>query len=251
MATGIRQMALLRISLGLLIVWLFPPTTLAEPDFSFSTAKKHLERSIYRSSEERKSFYCGCNYSQEKQVDSTTCGYTPRKSAKRGKRIEWEHVVPASRFGSWRTCWTDGDPECVTSKGKTYKGRRCCRKVDPQFKMMEADLHNLVPAVGELNGDRSNYRITELPGEPRAYGACDFEIDFAKDLMEPAEAIRGDIARAYFYMRSTYGMNLRDPEIQMFEKWHVADPISAWELERDRRIVEIQGTTNPFVASGF
>ncbi len=30
---------------------------------------------------------------------------------------------------------------------------------------MEADLHNLVPAVGEINGDRSNYRFGMISGE--------------------------------------------------------------------------------------
>lgn len=35
---------------------------------------------------------------------------------------------------------------------------------------MEADLHNLTPAVGELNGDRSNLPYGIVKGEPREYG---------------------------------------------------------------------------------
>ena len=36
-------------------------------------------------------------------------------------------------------------------------GRKACSK-DPIFNKMEADMHNLVPAIGELNADRSNFR---------------------------------------------------------------------------------------------
>ena len=39
---------------------------------------------------------------------------------------------------------------------------------------MEADLHNLVPAIGEINGDRSNFTFEHIDGEERVYGACDF-----------------------------------------------------------------------------
>lgn len=63
---------------------------------------------------------------------------------------------------------------------------------------MEADLHNLVPAVGELNGDRSNYRMAVISGEDRTYGACDFEIDSSRKVVEPMAETRGDIARTIY-----------------------------------------------------
>ena len=94
---------------------------------------------------------------------------------------------------------------------------------------MESDLHNLVPAVGELNGDRSNLPFSMIEGEPREYGACDFEVNLAADRVEPRPEVRGNIARTYFYMSSTYGL-----------------PISE-ERERNRRITAIQGNVNPFV----
>jgi deoxyribonuclease I len=78
------------------------------------------------------------------------------KNAKRGRVLEWEHVVPAAFFGQHRVCWKEGHEECVKKDGTSYKGRACCGKVYTTFKPIEADLHNLTPAVGELNGDRSN-----------------------------------------------------------------------------------------------
>ena len=58
----------------------------------------------------------------------------------------------------------DGHPECVSSMGKTFKGRNCARKMAILFRYMEADLYNLYPAIGEVNGLRSNYSMVMIPG---------------------------------------------------------------------------------------
>lgn len=79
--------------------------------------------------------------------------------------------MPAWAFGHQLQCWQEG-------------GRKACRK-DPRFVQMEGDMHNLVPAVGEVNGDRSNYSFGMLPGESRVYGRCDVEIDFKARKVEP------------------------------------------------------------------
>ena len=67
---------------------------------------------------------------------------------------------------------------------------------------MQADLYNLQPAIGEVNGLRSNYQIGEIDGEVREFGKCDVEIKNKK--VEPAPKIRGDIARTYLYMEYAY-----------------------------------------------
>ena len=153
--------------------------------------------------------------------------------------------MPAHAFGHTRQCWRE--PICTTKTGKAYKGRRCCAKIDPVFEAMESDLHNLVPAIGELNGDRSNRSFSMVSGEPREYGACNFEIDFDTDKVEPPEAVQGDIARTYFYMNTTYGLPISKKQRQLFETWARTDPVDDWERERNRRIAEIQGNANPFI----
>ena len=116
---------------------------------------------------------------------------------------------------------------------------------------MEADLQNLVPAVGELNADRSNYRFGDIPGEARVYGKCDFEVDRSRRVAEPPRSLRGDIARAYLYMHHSYrkgrtsGLPLTKIQIERFVRWHHADPPSSWEKQRNRRIAKIQGGGNP------
>ena len=88
------------------------------------------------------------------------------------------------------------------------KGREEGCKKDENFEKIESDLHNLVPAIGEINGDRSNFSFSNIAGEERIYGKCDFEIDFKNKIVEPREAVRGDIARIYFYMSEKYNIPL-------------------------------------------
>ncbi|WP_379910950.1 endonuclease [Marinobacterium aestuariivivens] len=220
-----------------------PTAGLAELPSSFSQAKRALADQIY--SGNQKTFYCGCDYAEAPvpgkpnrtrlTPDATSCGLEPRKNANRSGRIEWEHVVPAWEFGHQLQCWQDG-------------GRKACKK-DPTFRAMEADLYNLVPTVGELNGDRSNFRYGMIEGEPRAYGQCDFEVDFKARVAEPAENVRGDVARIYFYMEDRYGMKISRKQRQLFEAWSKQDLIDQWERERSRRIEKIQGHRNQFVSS--
>lgn len=145
-----------------------------------------------------------------------------RKSELRGRRLEWEHIVPASVFGRELSCWTDGHQLCETSKGKKYRGRKCCSKVNEPFEFAEADLHNLAPSVGELNGDRSNHpygildpvvesdetKSSQATAKHRLYGECNFEVAGRPRTAEPKPEIRGDLARVWFYMSRSYGFNV-------------------------------------------
>lgn len=214
---------------------------------SFSKAKKQMKQVYY---DNQFTFYCNCIYDYKKEkgrektvVYNDSCGYKPRKNKKRGETIEWEHIMPAYRFASGLQCWNE--KICIDKNGKSYKGRKCCEKVDKKFRIMQADMYNLVPSVGELNGDRSNYPYGIIEGESRVYGECDFEVRGKK--AEPKEDIRGDIARTYFYMEETYNIELTDEERQLFIMWDKLDNISQWEKVRAERIKEIQGNENKFI----
>ncbi len=231
--------SLLRLLAGLAMVMALPVSLSLADDVphtirNFSEAKR-LAAEVY--ADHQQTFYCGCGFNEKKQVDAGSCGYSARKNSKRGQRIEWEHVVPAHALGHTRQCWRE--PVCSTKKGKAYKGRRCCEKVDPEFRAMVSDLRNLVPAVGELNGDRSNFSFSMLEGEPRHYGACDFEVDHKRRKAEPMPSVRGDIARTYFYMQQTYKLPISEKQRRLFEAWDRADPADEWEQQRNARIEAI------------
>ena len=208
-------------------------STASGADPSFSKSKKIL-KNLYKSNPE--TFYCGCaiDYSKVKpSPDLLSCGYVPRKQKKRAKRLEWEHVVPVSLIASRLSCWENG-------------GRKSCKK-DKRFKIMESDLHNLVPSIGELNGDRSNRRFGLVDNELRVYGNCDFEINYETDLVEPRPTIRGDIARIWLYIHQVYELDLKESELLLFQNWDELDPVSDWECFKDKNIYLIQGRHNNFV----
>jgi len=210
---------------------------------TFSKAKKLLYGKVYKG--HRETLYCGCSYTKHRKVNLNSCGVKPRKNAKRAKRIEAEHVFPASQFGNYRQCWRE--KICTKKNGKKYKGRKCCEHSDPVFKAAHNDLHNLFPSVGEVNGDRSNYKWGSVQGEIRSYGKCNFEIDRQRKIAEPPESSQGEIARTMLYMEKTYGFRLAKSKKKMYKAWSKADAPNAWEIERNKRIKAIQGNGNTFI----
>ena len=223
-----------------------PPIEGNTTNQSFSKAKKNLA-GVY--ADHRDTFYCGCSFDAGRKVNREGCGYVPARDNARAKRIEWEHVVPAHAFGQSFPAWRDGHADCVNKKGKAFKGRECARKAAIPFRYMEADMYNLVPAIGELNQHRSNFTMAMIPGESRRFGKCDFEVQDRK--VEPRPPVRGDVARIYLYMEAAYpGRGIVSTKNRkLFEAWSTKDPVDAWECERSRRIEEIQGNTNEIVAS--
>ncbi len=50
---------------------------------------------------------------------------------------------------------------------------------------MESDMHNLQPAVGEVNGDRGNFMYSQWNGGEGQYGQCTMKVDFKDKVAEP------------------------------------------------------------------
>jgi deoxyribonuclease-1 len=69
---------------------------------------------------------------------------------------------------------------------------------------MEADLHNLTPTVGEVNGDRSNYNFGVLPSTAFQHGACSIKIDFSQRTAEPPDEIKGQIPLHQYHLSAIY-----------------------------------------------
>ncbi|KYN87548.1 DNA endonuclease I [Vibrio cidicii] len=208
---------------------------LAAPPANFSAAKKEALQ-IYQ--DYPVSFYCGCEiqWQGKKGIpDLQSCGYQVRKQQNRASRIEWEHVVPAWQFGHQRQCWQNG-------------GRKNCSRHDVQFRSMEADLHNLTPAVGEVNGDRSNFNFSQWNGvDGETYGRCEMQVNFKARKVMPPDRARGSIARTYLYMSREYGFQLSKQQTQLMQAWNKTYPVSEWECIRDERIAKVQGNHNSYV----
>jgi deoxyribonuclease I len=210
---------------------------------SYAIAKRLLYGEVFAG--QRETLYCGCRFDAERVPDLAACGYVTRGNPERAGRIEAEHVVPASWIGQTRQCWRE--PICQGRKGRRFKGRDCCERIDPEYRRAYNDLHNLWPTVGEVNEQRGNYRFGLVPGEPREFGRCDFEVDHAGRRVEPRPEVRGDVARISRYMERTHGVRLSDAHRRLFSIWDRDDPPNDFERERNARIRALQGNGNPFV----
>ena len=174
-------------------------------------------------------------------------GFTTPKHEKRADKIEWEHSLPAENFGQTFAEWREGSPECVDNKGKAFKGRKCAEKVSPEYRLMQADMYNLYPAIGAVNAMRSNFNYAMLAGEPSTFGTCEMKIADRK--AEPPARARGQIARTYMYMQDAYGprYHMSRQQDQLMQAWDKQYPVDKWECTRAKRIEALQGNENRFV----
>ena len=228
----------------------------AEPPTDFDSAKDDAVELWWEIGPA--SFYCQCPYrlatDAEKQIRSgnlwivgSVCGYQAKellyssgRPNARSTRIDWEHIVPAEWIATGFGCQEGSRSDCRAIEG---------------FEEAEGDLYNLVPAIGELNGDRSARLFGLIEGESRAYGACDFEVDdtgpgetHTRGMAEPMESIRGDVARVWFYMIDRYGLQVPRENRTLLEAWAEADPVDRAELRRASIIEAEMGWANPYVS---
>jgi deoxyribonuclease-1 len=148
--------------------------------------------------------------------------------------LDVEHVYPASWMGAHLGCGN----------------RTQCRKHSThgtRFNRMEADLHNLFPAMAGLNRTRSNNTFGLIAGEERFLLQCDFESDSASDVTEPRPGARGDIARAFFYMHQEYDLPIDADLLPLLQQWNNDDPPSTYEVWRNDAINRLQGTRKAFI----
>jgi len=218
--------------LALLCLLLVAPAVYPDAPQNFAAAKKIAWR-LY--AERPSTFYCACAY-QGNRVNLGSCGYSVRKQQRRAARVEWEHVVPAWVIGHQRQCWQNG-------------GRKNCTRSDATFKAAEADLHNLVPSIGEVNGDRSNYALGMLGEKPTQYGACPMVVNFKAKTAMPPQPVRGAAARIYLYMADHYQLRLSKLDRRTYEAWNRQYPVSEWERWRNQKVGCVMGHGNPYVGA--
>ena len=149
--------------------------------------------------------------------------------------INVEHVFPMS--------WATNGLDCGT--------RNQCRERSDVFNLIEADMHNLYPSLSNVNQARSSYAFAEVNGEVREFGGnCDFEVNRQRRLAEPRPEVRGDVARAMFYMAyryKNYGLKLFARQGKTLLDWHKKGPPKKNELQRNNEIESLQNNRNPFV----
>lgn len=200
---------------------------------NFSKAKSILKKSNYFGIKE--DLYCGCEFYKGIIPKDAKCGIKARKNQNRAFKIEFEHIVPFENQVGHTVVWDSGNPLC---KGK--KGRKCASKI---FGHIEADLWNLWPAGGEMNGDRSNYTFAMVQGPRDQYGKCDFIVQDRK--VEPRDEVKALVAFTYIYFQKTYSKHLKTNFIsgkneKLIEVWSRM-PLTREQCNWAYKVREVQG----------
>jgi deoxyribonuclease-1 len=213
---------------------------------SFERAKGHALK-IFENN--RTTLYCGCRYRTDKSVDLSSCNMDKARGIYRADRIEWEHMMPASYFGQHFACWKQS--LCTNNKGKKFRGRKCCQKIDKRFREIESELFNLWPANGLINEKRSNYRYSQLYPVPNSkthnYYGCPIAIDQGSSAFEPSEESKGIVARAMLFMAKHYSIRLEHDLESLMLYWHEKYPPTQREKDWDKKVAVIEGYHNNFI----
>jgi endonuclease I len=153
-----------------------------------------------------------------------------------GQCYNREHIIPQSVFGS----------------------------LNP----MVSDAHFITPTDGKVNAQRADFphgtvtttSWTSLNGSKLGTSAI---AGYTGSIFEPVDAFKGDIARMYLYFATRYenvvaGYNfpmfnntsdqvIASPFLRMLLDWHIADPVSQREIDRNNAIYARQGNRNPYI----
>ena len=131
------------------------------------------------------------------------------------------------------------------------------------------DIVHVLPTDGYVNNRRSNYPFGEVNNvtysSNQGYcklGSCKTE-GYNGTVFEPGDDIKGDLARAYFYMATCYENVAKDwghdvftgTKYQPFStwtfnmllRWAQEDPVDDIEIARNNAVYETQQNRNPFV----
>lgn len=110
------------------------------------------------------------------------------------------------------------------------------------------DLHHLFPVDSDANSERGSlpFGVVQFADWSRG-GSMRGDNISGVEVFEPRDAHKGDVARAMLYMSIRHNLTMTSSQEALFQSWHAADPVDAWELRRTLIIEEEQGVANPFV----
>ncbi|MFN4284892.1 MAG: endonuclease [Lacibacter sp.] len=138
---------------------------------------------------------------------------------------------------------------------------------------MYSDMHHIFPTDGFVNNSRGNDPLGEVGTASRVslngskVGTSNFP-GYTGRVFEPINEYKGDLARAQLYMAVRYESQIAgwrtnsnadevlngtsyqvfDPwHLRLLYKWHVQDPVSQKERNRNDSIFVRQGNRNPFI----
>jgi len=121
-----------------------------------------------------------------------------------------------------------------------------------RFNRAEGDLHNLLPALINLNSARGKRLFGEIPGSDTrevTIGTKTFTCDFQLEgnMVEPRRIAKGNLARGILYMCSEYDFPVDPDMLAVLKRWNRSDRPTVFERTRNDSIEQVQGTRNRFI----
>ena len=188
---------------------------------------------------------------------------TPRTQMQDGG-FNTEHVWPRSR-GAQTGPSTDGpshnDLHHLAPAFGTFNSARSNRAFGDDFDH-PSDTQKW------LRGSTTRYASSGPPADPATWSRVERDFQSQPDdsdgytsldelgRFDVRHALRGDVARMAAYFLVTYRIEAEDGDegrafidatLDVLLDWHQADPVDAFEIQRNERIYRAQGNRNPFV----
>jgi len=137
---------------------------------------------------------------------------------------------------------------------------------------MKNDAHFVIPSDKYVNAQRGDIpfgkvqtaNFTSTNGTKRGNNTnSGYSAGYTNTVFEPIDEFKGDIARMYFYFVTRYETSLNGWSYDMFDgsnnkafnqtflnilyQWHLQDPVSQRELDRNNAIYNNQNNRNPYI----
>lgn len=117
--------------------------------------------------------------------------------------------------------------------------------------LQKADLHHLFPTDSAMNSLRGNINFGEVINDKHKvkctaskYGTG---TNTNHDVFEPPQNHKGQVARALFYFSIRYDLAISPSEEKILKQWHIQNPVTDEEMNRNNSIYELQNNRNPFI----
>ena len=181
-------------------------------------------------------------YSSDKSGTKVKCFYSGQATNSYNK----EHVWPQSLSGS----------SSEQLYGEDHGG---------------SDIHHIRPTIGDYNSKRGNAMFGPIYGDKSSIGKISYSGGgtdyYTGNVFEPADAIKGDVARIIMYVYMHYSSQIGGTQQsyygemhinwvmgtsptdswKLLRKWNAEDPVSDEEKTRNEYAYSVQGNRNPFI----
>ncbi len=182
----------------------------------YTTARQMMFTRVYRFEDEEGAFVIQCIYTNDR-------AFSPPDRDPDDDLINCEHLFPRARLNSDRS-------------SRLYEHQ-------------QSDIHHLAPTRPSANSLRGSFKFGEvvrdrnLNASPSVAG----KDTSGEQVFEPQDEVKGDIARAIFYMSVRWGLTISSDEESVLRRWHSSDRVAPHELAKNDVIEGLQGNRNPFI----